>query len=73
MDSVSTSSHHSISSSRDVCSRWLPRQLTEAYKTTRTEWSLMLLRRYEEHDEAFLSRTVTGDDLELSLYPTEQG
>jgi hypothetical protein len=24
--------------------------------------SLMLLQRYEEHGEAFLSRTVTGDD-----------
>jgi hypothetical protein len=46
---------------RKVCSRWVPR-LTDEHKKTRMVSSLMLLRRYEEHGEAFLSRTVTGDE-----------
>jgi hypothetical protein len=47
---------------RKVCSRWFPRQLTDEHKNTRMGSSLMLLQRYEEHDEAFLSRIVTGEE-----------
>jgi hypothetical protein len=47
---------------RKVCSRCFPRQLIDEHKKTRMGSSLMLLQRYEEHGEAFLSRTVTGDE-----------
>jgi hypothetical protein len=33
--------------------------------------SLMLLQRYEEHDEAFLSRTVTGHEAWVFQYNPE--
>jgi hypothetical protein len=33
--------------------------------------SLMILQRYEEHGEAFLSRTVTGDETLVSHYTPE--
>jgi hypothetical protein len=47
---------------RKVCSRWVPRQLTDEHKKTRMGSSLMLLQSYEEYGEAFLSRIVTGDE-----------
>jgi hypothetical protein len=45
---------------RKVCSRWVPRQLTDECKNTCMGSSHMLLQCYEEHGEAFLSRIVTG-------------
>jgi hypothetical protein len=47
---------------RKVCSRWFPHQLTDEHKNTRMGSSPMLLQHYEGHDEAFLSRIVTGDE-----------
>jgi hypothetical protein len=47
---------------RKVCSRWVPRQLTDEHKKTCMVSSLLLLQRYEEHGEALFSRTVTGDE-----------
>jgi hypothetical protein len=55
----------------EVCSRWVPRQLTDQHKKTRMGSSLMLLRRYEEHGEAFLSRIVTGDKTYVFHYTPE--
>jgi hypothetical protein len=56
---------------RKVCSSWVPRQLTDELKKTRMGSSLMLLQRYEEHGEAFLSRTVTGDGTWVFHYTPE--
>jgi hypothetical protein len=39
---------------RKVCSRWVPRQLTDEHRKTSMGSSLMLLQRYKEHAEAFL-------------------
>jgi hypothetical protein len=56
---------------RKVCSRWVPRQLTDEHKKTRMVSSLMLLQRYEEHGEAFLSRIVIGDVTGVFHYTPE--
>jgi hypothetical protein len=47
---------------RKVCSIWVPHQQTDEHKKTRMGSSLMLLQRYKEQGEAFLSRIVTGDE-----------
>jgi hypothetical protein len=56
---------------RKVCFRWVPCQLTDEHKKTRMGSSLMLLQRYEEHGEAFLSRRVTGDKTLVFHYTPE--
>jgi hypothetical protein len=56
---------------RKVCSRWVPRQLTDEHKKTCIASSLMLLQHYEEHGEAFLSRNVTGDETWVFHYTPE--
>jgi hypothetical protein len=38
-----------------------PRKLTDGHKKTRMGSSLILLQRYNEHGEAFLSRIVTDE------------
>jgi hypothetical protein len=58
---------------RKVCSRWVPRQLTDEHKKTRMESSSMLLHRYEEHGETFLRRIFTGDETWVFHYTPEQG
>jgi hypothetical protein len=47
---------------RKVCYGWFSRQLTDEHKRTHMGSFLMLLQRYEENSEAFLSRTVTEDE-----------
>ena len=44
-----------------VCSRWIPRQLTEAYKQSHLEACSELLE-YCHSDKTFLQRIVTGDE-----------
>jgi hypothetical protein len=56
---------------RKVCSRWVPLQLTDEHKKTHMGSSLMLLQRYEEHGEAFLSIIVTGDETWVFHYTPE--
>jgi hypothetical protein len=46
---------------RKFCLRWVPR-LNDEHKKTRMVSSLMIPQRYEEHGEALLSKTVTGDE-----------
>jgi histone-lysine N-methyltransferase SETMAR len=48
---------------RKVCSRWVPKQLTEVYKSTRMGFSLVHLLRYHEEGVQFLQRIVTGDEM----------
>jgi hypothetical protein len=47
---------------RKVCSRWVPKQLTEVHKSTRMGLSLVQLTRYHEEGVQFLQRIVTGDE-----------
>jgi histone-lysine N-methyltransferase SETMAR len=56
---------------RKVYSMWVPRQLADEHKKTCMVSSLMLLQRYKEHDEAFLSRIVTGDETWVLHYTPE--
>jgi hypothetical protein len=56
---------------RKVCFRWFRRQLSDEHKNTRMGSSLMLIQRYEEHGEAFLSRIVTGDETWVFHYIPE--
>jgi hypothetical protein len=57
---------------RKVCSSCVPRQLTDGTQKTCMGSSLLLVQRYEEHGEAFLSRIVTGDETWV-FNPREQG
>jgi hypothetical protein len=50
--------------------KWVPRQLSDEHKTRMGSY-LMLLQRYEEHDEAFLSRIVTADETWVFHYTAE--
>jgi len=59
------------SSSRKVCSRWIPCQLTDENKNICIWWILMLLQLYEEHGEALLRRTVTALETWVSHYTPE--
>jgi hypothetical protein len=52
---------HERFSYRKFCLR-LVHRLNDEHKKTRMVSSLMLPQRYEEHGEAFLSKTVTGDE-----------
>jgi hypothetical protein len=45
-----------------VCSRWVPRFLTEEHKTVRRDVSSQLLRRYAVEGDNFLLNIVTGDE-----------
>jgi hypothetical protein len=62
---------HERLSYRKVCSRWVPRQLTNEHKKTSMRSSLMLLQHLEEHGEAFLSRIVTRDETWVFHYTPE--
>jgi hypothetical protein len=50
--------------------KWVPRQLSDEHKTCMGSY-LMLLQRYEEHDEAFLSRIVIADETWVFHYTPE--
>lgn len=56
---------------RKVCSRWVPRQLTEDHKSGRMGSSLNFLQRYAEEGESFLGRIVTGDETWVHHYSPE--
>lgn len=47
---------------RKVCSRWVPKMLTEEHKTKRVCSALTFLERYHEEGDDFLSQIVTGDE-----------
>jgi hypothetical protein len=47
---------------RKVCSRWVPKQITEVHKSIRMGLSLVHLTRYHEEGVHFLQRIVTADE-----------
>ena len=53
---------------RKLCSRWVPRQLTEDHKKTRMGASLSHLLRFNDHGEDFLEQIITGDEAWVHQY-----
>ncbi|GBM89676.1 Histone-lysine N-methyltransferase SETMAR [Araneus ventricosus] len=51
---------------KKLCSRWVPKLLTENHKNKRFECSLNFLTHYNEEGDAMLSRIVTGDETWVS-------
>ncbi|GBM56337.1 hypothetical protein AVEN_60318-1 [Araneus ventricosus] len=51
---------------RDLCSRWVPKLLTEDHKNKRFEYLLNVLTRYNEEGDSTLSQIVTGDETWVS-------
>lgn len=47
---------------RKLCSRWVPKMLSEVHKTKRLGSALTFLLRYSEEGDDFLSQIVTGDE-----------
>lgn len=47
---------------RKLCSRWVPKMLTEVHKTKRLGSALSFLSRYDEEGDDFLNQIVTGDE-----------
>lgn len=47
---------------RKICSRWVPKMLTDQHKTNRMGSALSFLTRYEQQGDAFLDQIVTGDE-----------
>lgn len=56
---------------RKVCSRWVPRMLTDAHKNTRKTVCSELLAQYEDGGDDFLARIVTGDETWLHHFEPE--
>jgi len=51
---------------RKLCTRWVPKMLTEEHKLIRQTKALDFLTRYSEEGDTFLSRVVTGDETWVS-------
>lgn len=51
---------------KKLCSRWVPRLLTEDHKVKRFATSLDFLTRYDEEGDDMLSQIVTGDETWVS-------
>lgn len=47
---------------RKLCSRWVPKMLTEVHKTKRLGSALTFLERYDVKGDEILSQIVTGDE-----------
>lgn len=45
-----------------LCSRWVPKMLTDVHKTKRLGSALTFLTRYSDEGEEFLNQIVTGDE-----------
>nr|XP_015920477.2 histone-lysine N-methyltransferase SETMAR-like [Parasteatoda tepidariorum] len=56
---------------RKLCSRWVPKILTEQHKKQRMGSALQFLTRYNEDGDDFLSRIVTGDETWVSYETPE--
>jgi hypothetical protein len=54
-----------------VCARWLPKWLTPEMKKRCVVACQELLCQYEAYSEAFLQRTITGDDGWVHFYEPE--
>lgn len=57
---------------RKICSRWVPRRLTEENKQQRKHCCEQLLRRYRKDGEDFLFSIVTGDESWIHHYDPEE-
>jgi len=55
----------------NVCSRWVPCQLTPQHKSQRMGLSLQHLQRYQDEGDDLLSRIVTGDEFWVHHYEPE--
>ncbi|GBN18853.1 Histone-lysine N-methyltransferase SETMAR [Araneus ventricosus] len=51
---------------KKLCSRWVPKLLTQDHKNKRFECSLNFLTHYNEEGDAMLSQIVTGDETWVS-------
>jgi len=61
---------HERSGYRKVCSRWVPRQLTEDQKKNRKGASLTCLLHFNDHGEDFLEQIIAGDETwDFHLFP----
>ncbi|GBM61256.1 hypothetical protein AVEN_30558-1 [Araneus ventricosus] len=45
-----------------LCSRWVPKMLTDVHRTKRLGRALTFLTRYSEEGNEFLNKIVTGDE-----------
>ena len=59
---------HECLGHRKVCSRWVPRQLTEDHKKNRSGASLTHLLRFNDRGEDFLERIITGEETWVHQY-----
>jgi len=57
---------------RKICSRWVPRKLTEENKQRRKECCEVLLQRYQVEGVDFLFNIVTGDETWVHHYDPEE-
>lgn len=53
---------------RRLCTKWVPKLLTNEMKRTRLEMSQQLLSRYFAEGESFISNIVTGDESWVHYY-----
>ena len=56
---------------RKVCSRWVPRQLTEDHKKNHVGASLTHLLHFNDHGENFLEQIITEDETWVHQYCPE--
>ncbi|GBN44936.1 hypothetical protein AVEN_232754-1 [Araneus ventricosus] len=47
---------------RKLCSRWVPKMLTDVHKTKGLSSALTVFTRYSEEGNDFLNKIVTGDE-----------
>lgn len=57
---------------RKICSRWVPRMLTEDHKRQRLEACEQMLARYRREGDDFLLSIVTGDESWVHHYDPEE-
>ena len=56
---------------RRLCTRWIPKMLSECQKTQRVESCRRFVQQFEQEGEDFLSRIVTADETWITLYEPE--
>ena len=56
---------------RKVCTRWVPRMLTQEHKEHRMQVCQDLLNQYEPEGDSFLDRIITGDETWCHHYEPE--
>jgi hypothetical protein len=62
---------HELLGYRNVCTRWVSRQLTEDHKKNRVGTSLAHLHCFNNHGEDFLEQIITGDEAWVHQYCPE--